>query len=1680
MGLLKKLTARVLGTKTNSASEQKQQKQALLRRCYFEVMEQRRVLSADPVIAGVTYLEGDDGQDTSPDHFEVSFEGGAATTQMTQFVINGDQDSSGGLSDGDMFFDIDAESPGTSFYHAFEFDAANSIGVTESDITSFSVSDDGLVLTVNLQNFEAGDKLAFTIDVDEVERFRTDKIASGVEFEGTFFDATFSDENYIFIDKSVSVEAALEDGYVQTQNEGIFYDEYDQLFSEGAAVATLPVDLAGDNETGQENRTAAAIDAYDLQPKPITISGTVYHDENTNCDQESTELGIEGVEISLQLLNPSSGVYENVATTTTDADGQYEFGVDLNLMPGTYRLVETQPDDFLSVGAVAGNVAGTDVGAVELDIIGDPNVIGEINVPLGGTSATNYDFCEVKPASISGTVWHDADDDGVIDPNEQGIANVLIQVTRVGAKDGVTNDAFANTAPIFVRTDANGFYSVDSLPPGIYEVVEINNYPSDQVDPLAGYIDGKDSVGNVGGTTIGTGSNDQVTQIVLCPEDAGVEYNFGELKPAEISGYVSLTTPDGDCLDPTDPNHVGIAGVEIELYDTNGNLVASTLTDNEGHYEFNQLAPGTYTIVEIQPDGYLDAGQSQGTVDGTALGVVGNDSFDAIVLGSDSQGVMYNFCETLPAEICGTVWHDANDNGVIDAGEDAIGGVKIQLFDAAGNLLAETRTDAEGRYCFNDLMPGEYCVKEIQPLGFEDGQDSLGAIISLDAGSSQVGEMANDEFCKINLRAGDQGSEYNFGEIRPASISGMVHVDSDGDCVFEANEGEQPLAGVEIVLLNENGVEVARTTTDDAGRYSFDGLRPGTYSVAEVTPEGYLNGGTKLGQVGGVEFGQAGDDLISGITLTSGQAGVNYDFCEHLPAELCGTVYFDLNNNGIQDSGELGIQGTRMVLTDDQGNVVAETLTDAEGNYCFNNLLPGNYCVHEIQPFGYVDGIDSVGTVNGVTQGVGQNDKACNITLRGGDQGAEYNFGEIQLAEISGMVHVDENGDCVFSASEGEQPLAGVVLELIDDNGNVIATTKTDANGHYAFTNLLPGEYSIRQIQPDGYFNGGEKVGDGGGKAAENILSEIVVQSGQKLTHYDFCENEAAEIHGRVWEDGPAIETEDGILPDNYRSLRDGVYQEDVDTPLAGVRMQLYFYIDPTLGDISPRPVTLGEVMAEHYGHMGTTDPDAPVWVDTMANGEYWFMGLKAGNYIVLESQPDGYFDSNDTPGNTTGFSVNSLEDVATAPEAVVRIFSDQQLMDSVVNIRVNAGGISQFNNFSEVRVTTGPGDPPPPLNPPPQLPPGNPTPPSPGIAAYPGLYGSQPSAFTQFIGTHAASFQSQASVAPMDPYTWHLSVINAGIPRGEDDGIGVESVWQQASFLSNQDWTRYDMNDAVWTFTQTRGEDDTISVTGRNLRFGMIGGTPLAGDFDGDGVDEVAVFKDGYWMIDLNRNGQWDETDLLARLGDADDRPVVGDWDGDGKDDIGIYGPMWAHDPEAIDRDPGLPNPDNTPYSKPKNIPPVEEDAARQARVMKLTSYGKQRADVVDHVFGVDDEQVTPVTGDWNGNGIRSIGTFEDGIWHLDINGDGQFDHHDVTVRYGDSGDIPVVGDFNGDGVEEIAVYRSGTWLIDSDGNRELDATDKSFQLGSDADQPIVGDWDGDGIDEPGLYTEQRSDQWD
>jgi hypothetical protein len=250
---------------------------------------------------------------------------------------------------------------------------------------------------------------------------------------------------------------------------------------------------------------------------------------------------------------------------------------------------------------------------------------------------------------------------------------------------------------------------------------------------------------------------------------------------------------------------------------------------------------------------------------------------------------------------------------------------------------------------------------------------------------------------------------------------------------------------------------------------------------------------------------------------------------------------------------------------------------------------------------------------------------------------------------------------------------------------------------------------------------------------------------------------------------------------------------------------------------------------------------------------------------------------------------------------------------------------------------------------------------------------------------------------------------------------------------------------------------------------FGIRRGIPVAGDFNGDGFSEIGVFVDGQWFIDLNGNGQWDEEDLWAKLGYRGDQPVVGDWDGDGKDDIGVFGVAWSGDPQAVRREPGLPDRQNDTKGaeKKKNLPPQPDETTDVRRDIRLGARGRTRSDVIDHVFLFGATGHQAIVGDWNGDGISNLGVFDNGVWYLDQNGDGEFTAKDREAVFGQEGDVPIVGDFNGDGIDEIGILSNGRLVLDVNRNFRVDEGDQVIAVERRPGRPVVGDWNGDGKDE-------------
>jgi LPXTG-site transpeptidase (sortase) family protein len=174
-----------------------------------------------------------------------------------------------------------------------------------------------------------------------------------------------------------------------------------------------------------------------------------------------------------------------------------------------------------------------------------------------------------------------------------------------------------------------------------------------------------------------------------------------------------------------------------------------------------------------------------------------------------------------------------------------------------------------------------------------------------------------------------------------------------------------------------------------------------------------------------------------------------------VPGRLHGVVFNDIDADGIQDPGELGIPGVTVTLYDDLGGVVGTQITLADGSYSFDNLTAGDYTVVETDPAGYIS------TTN----------NSVDATVPpGGD--VEVNFGDRQIsggepAWISGTVWDDVDDDAVMDV--GEIGIPGVLVELLDSGGGVIASTLTASDGTYSFLNLPAGIYTVRETDPAGY-----------------------------------------------------------------------------------------------------------------------------------------------------------------------------------------------------------------------------------------------------------------------------------------------------------------------------------------------------------------------------------------------------------------------------------------------------------------------------------------------------------------------------------------------------------------------------------------------------------------------------------
>jgi len=930
------------------------------------------------------------------------------------------------------------------------------------------------------------------------------------------------------------------------------------------------LDSDADPTTGAMSATVLTSGEVDLTwdaglYRPASVGDRVWLDSNGNGLQDTGESGIQSVAVAIYSVGPDGVIGGGddvfVAATSTDSSGNYSFS---GLRPGSYYLLFNLPAGY--------NISPQDQGS-DNTIDSDVNPISRQTTVITLASGDNdptWDMGLYQPASVGNVVWHDVNGNGVQDTGESGIGNVTVTLYRAdGSMVGSTTTA------------ADGSYSFTNLPPGEYYLV-FSNLPSGYVFTAA------DQGGDDAADSDASQSTGQTATFTLVSGQVDERWDAGAYQPASIGNFVWEDT-DGDGVQ--DGTESGVANVTVRLNGTTGAGAAVTLTaitDSDGFYRFDNLAPGTYTVMVQASAGYAVTATDQGGDDARDSDADPNTGvMSATELESGEVDLTWDAGLYRPASIGDRVWRDTNGNGIQDSGEPGVANVTVQLSGTtgAGAVVAQTTTtDGDGLYRFTNLAPGTYTITVTAPAGDGFTAADQGGDDSRDSDANSSGVMS-----ATTLVSGEEDVSWDAGLFGAASIGNFVWEDINGNGVQDA--GEPGIEGVEVQLTGTTGIGTVvnlTTTTDSDGFYRFDNLAPGTYTVAVQSPGGYVFTTDNQGSDDARDSdANPATGEMSATVLESGEVDLIWDAGLYRPASIGNFVWEDTDGDGVQDTGESGIGNVTVTLYRADGSPVGSTTTAADGSYSFTNLPPGEYyLVFSNLPSGYVftaadQGGDDAADSD-ASQSTGQ---TTTFTLVSGQVDERWDAGVYQLTSVGDLVWLDRNGNGVQDV--GESGIENVTVTLYRADGSTVGSTTTAADGSYSFTNLPPGEYRLRFTDiPSGLTfspadSSGDDTTDSDVTATNGETDVFALLSGQSDTNRDAGVYPLLSLGNLVWEDT----NNNGVV-------------DSGESGVGGVQVRLYRD-------------------SNSNGTWDASDQEVASTV-TDGNGVYRFTNLPQGDYIVV------------------------------------------------------------------------------------------------------------------------------------------------------------------------------------------------------------------------------------------------------------------------------------------------------------------------------------------------------------------------------------------------------------------------------------------------------------------------------
>lgn len=731
---------------------------------------------------------------------------------------------------------------------------------------------------------------------------------------------------------------------------------------------------------------------------------------------------------------------------------------------------------------------------------------------------------------------------------------------------------------------------------------------------------------------------------------------------------------DGDGVQ--DAGEPGLAGISLNLLNSAGHVIGTTISDATGRYSFSNLNPDNYRVQVQLPPNYSFSPQTNtaDNANGVATRELGSDvnqttgqSYLISITSGENEnnidiGLVYN-TPTLLGAIGNAVWLDNNNNGVQNSGEPGISGVLVTLYNNIGNPVRATYTNANGEYLFTDLPFGTYSVGFSLPPGMNFSPANQGGNDNIDSDPATSG-LNFGRTDPVTINATTPWNTTLDAGMTPAaatrsSIGDKVWNDTDRDGIQDPGEPGIPNVRVDLYDRFLNGTLLATTFTDAMGNYIFNNLVPNDYKIRFNLPSGYAFSPANSGS--NDAFDSDADASRGGITavyplwgggslgyreVTADAGMFNNSVSPSSVAIIGDRVWNDLNRDGVQTIGEIGVPGITVELYNNSGTLVATTFTDFDGLYQFVDVAPGTYRVRFTNiPNGFSLSPKGLGgntaTDSDAEPSTGFTDP---FSVVGGNSYLTLDQGLIQglpagLGSIGSSVWNDIDQDGLQDLGETGVPNVTVTLRTPGPDGIAgtgddvtIGTKVTDALGEYMFERLPSGPYFVEFSNlPAGFVRSPQNAG-----SDDNIDSDVPTTGAARSQIINLAQGE-----------------------DNL-TLDMGLFTTTL------FRIGSYVWADVNNNGQQGSPATEPGVpgvmvtLLDGSGNVYDSDPGTagiqPLVTTTNNEGYFMFNGLPAGSYSALFSNlPPGFSfttanvgndatdsDPNTTTGRTSSVTVNA------------------------------------------------------------------------------------------------------------------------------------------------------------------------------------------------------------------------------------------------------------------------------------------------------------------------------------------------------------------------------------------------------------------------------------------------------